>query len=215
MPSRRDGPVQTCIEKEFLVKKRPLFLIIALAGASALSCASQSRATTTAPASEHSASPAQAPEQQAAPAPATAPPPGQPGAQAQAAEAVVTPAQVAWADMTKPQRGKYMASVVAPRMKEVFRTFDSKRFAEFGCKTCHGQSAKERGFEMPNPELTTLPSTKEGWAKLTEDEPELMKFMSQTVKPEMAKLLGMKEYDPTNPQPGTVGCNRCHTVKSN
>jgi hypothetical protein len=210
MPSRRDGPVLPCIEKEFLVKKRPLFFLIALAGASALSCASQSPATTTAPASEHSASPAQAPEQQAAPAP----PPGQPAAQAQVAEAPVTPAQVAWADMTRPQRGKYMASVVMPRMKELFRTFDSKRFAEFGCKTCHGQSAKERGYEMPSPELPALPSTNEGWAKLDEDEPEFMKFMSQTVKPEMARLLGKKEYDHTNPQPGKFGCDRCHSVKS-
>jgi hypothetical protein len=30
----------------------------------------------------------------------------------------------------------------------------------------------------------------------------------------MATLLGVKEYDQKNPQPGTFGCNGCHTVKS-
>lgn len=184
------------------MKNRPLFLIslIGLAGASALSCASQSPATT-APATEHSASPAQAPEQQAAPAPAAAAP---------AAEAP----QVAWADMTKPQRGKYMASVVMPKMKELFRSFDEKKFAEFNCKTCHGQDAKDRGFEMPNPAMFVLPSSNEGWGALAKDKPEFMAFMSQKVKPQMAALLGVKEYDHQNPQPGTFGCNGCHSVKS-
>ncbi len=194
------------------MKKHPLFLIITMAGASALSCASQNQATTPTPATVHGASPAQAPEQQAARAPT--PPPGQPTTQAQALEATVAPEQVAWADMTKPQRGKYMASVVMPRMKELFLAFDSKKFAEFGCKTCHGQSAKEHGFQMPSTELHPLPSSQEGWAKLAVEEPKFMKFMGQTVKPEMAKLLGMKEYEHTNPQPGTFGCDRCHSVKS-
>ena len=120
---------------------------------------------------------------------------------------------LAWKDLPKEQRGKYMATVVVPRMKEVFRAFDPKEFAEFGCKTCHGESAKERGFEMPSPELAALPSTNEGWQELARDEPEYMKFMSQTVKPEMARLLGMKEYDPQNPQPGAFGCDRCHSIK--
>lgn len=173
------------------MKTSPLILI-ALAGATALSCASQSAATTT---------PAPATEQQAA----------QPQA---AAEPVVGPPQIAWADMTKPQRGKYMATVVMPKMKEVFRAFDDKKFAEFGCKTCHGQDAKERGFQMPNPGILALPSTPEGWGSLMKDEPEFMKFMNEKVKPEMATLLGLTAYDPQNPQPGTFGCNGCHTVKS-
>ena len=173
-----------------------LLTVMGLAGASALSCASQSAATA-----------APAAEQQ--PAPATGP-----AVQGPAPEAPGATPQVAWADMTKQQRGKYMASVVMPRMKELFRSYDEKKFAEFNCKTCHGQDAKERGFEMPNPGLPVLPATQEGWAALAKDEPEFMAFMSQKVKPQMAALLDVKEYDHQNPQPGTFGCNNCHTVKS-
>jgi hypothetical protein len=191
-------------EKEFLVKNRPLVLIalVGLAGTGALSCASQS-ATTAGPSTEHQATPA--------PAPATE----QQAAQPQAAAApVVGPPQVAWADMTKPQRGKYMATVVMPRMGELFRSFDAKEFAEFGCKTCHGQDARERAFKMPNPGIYELPATPEGWGSLMKDKPEFMKFMNEKVKPEMATLLGLKQFEPQNPQPGTFGCNGCHTIKS-
>jgi hypothetical protein len=192
-------PLRSNFDKEFLVKHRPLVLIsvIGLAGATALSCASQSAAT-------------QPTEQQAT----TAPAPQQQPAQPQAAAAPVTPAQVAWADMTRPQRGQYMASVVMPKIKELFRSFDEKKFAEFNCRTCHGKDAKDRGFEMPNPNLFALPSTQEGWGELAKDKGQWMQFMSQQVKPQMAALLGVKEYDPKNPQPGTFGCNTCHPVKS-
>jgi hypothetical protein len=183
------------------VKNRPLFLltVMGLAGASALSCASQSQATA-APGTEHAASPAQAP----ATGPAVQGPAADPGGAP----------SVRWVDMTKQQRGQYMASVVMPQMKELFRSFDAKKFAEFNCKTCHGQDAKDRGFEMPNPGLRELPSTQEGWGALAKDEPEFMAFMSQKVKPQMAALLDIPEYDPKNPQPGAFGCNNCHTVKS-
>ena len=201
MPSRRDSRVPPDADKEFPVKNRPLFLltVMGLAGASALSCASQSAATA-APGSEHQASPAQAPAQQPAQAPAAAAPVG--------------PPQVAWADMTKQQRGQYMASVVMPRMKPLFRAFDEKKFAEMNCKTCHGQDAKDRGFEMPNPGLFALPSTQEAWGELAKEKGQWMQFMSQQVKPQMATLLGVKEYDHQNPQPGTFGCNGCHPVKN-
>src|SRR5687767_10602138 len=110
MPSRRDRRVRPDADKEFPVKNRPLFLatVLGLAGASALSCASQSAATT-----------GSTTEQQPAQAPATTAPVG--------------PPQVAWADMTKPQRGQYMAAVVMPKMKALFRSFDEKEFAEMNC----------------------------------------------------------------------------------
>jgi hypothetical protein len=199
MLSRRDRRALPDADKELPVKNRPLYLatLISLAGASALSCASQRAATTGSTAEQQ---PAQATAQQPAQAPAAAAP--------------VSPPQVAWADMTKPQRGQYMAAVVMPKMKALFRSFDEKKFAEMNCKTCHGQDAKERGFEMPNPGLFALPSTQEGWGGLAKDEAEWMQFMNQQVKPQMAAMLGVKEYDPQNPQPGTFGCYGCHPVKS-
>ena len=39
---------------------------------------------------------------------------------------VVTPAEVPWKDMTKQQKGRYMAKVVVPKMKVTFQAFDPK-----------------------------------------------------------------------------------------
>ena len=182
-----------------LVKSRSvIFMAIAgLTAAGALSCASQSAATA-APAEPKAAAPT--PDHQAA---AAQPSP----------EPIVGPPQVAWKDMTKPQRGKYMFMVVMPKMKELFRTFDGKEFAEFGCGTCHGAGAKDRSFTMPNPEIFALPSTPAEFGELMKQKPEWVKFMGEKVKPEMAKLLGLKEFEPQNPQPGTFGCSNCHTSK--
>jgi hypothetical protein len=41
----------------------------------------------------------------------------------------------------------------------------------------------------------------------------MMKFMGTQVKPEMAKLLGVKELDPKNPAAGGFACMECHTMK--
>ncbi len=117
-------------------------------------------------------------------------------------EPVVGPPQVAWKDMTKQQRGKYMARVVMPRMKEVFHAFDDKKFAKVTCATCHGPGAKDRSFTMPNPENFVLPAPAD-FGSLMQEKPEWVKFMAEKVKPEMATLLGLKEFDPQNPQPGT------------
>lgn len=126
-------------------------------------------------------------------------------------EPVVGPPQVAWKDMSVEQKGRYMDKVVTPRMKELFVAFDAKEFAEFGCKTCHGEEAlKTKKFEMPNPGLFQLPASQEGFAELAKEKPEYMKFMATQVKPEMAKLLGIEEFDPANPKEGTFGCMGCH-----
>ena len=178
------------------------FAIVGLTGAGALSCASQQSAAAPAPAATHDASPAQASQP-----PAT-------GAQATEAPAAASPQiMLAWKDLPKEQRGKYMATVVVPRMKEVFRAFDPKEFAEFGCKTCHGKSARERGFEMPTPELAVLPSSREEFSALLKEKPEWVKFMAEKVTPEMATLLGTTAYDPKTQQPGAFGCPNCHMSK--
>jgi hypothetical protein len=122
---------------------------------------------------------------------------------------------VAWKDMTKEQRGKFMGAVVLPRMREVFRTFNGEKYAAIGCGTCHGKEARSRGFQMPNPEIMPLPTAQEDWGKLMQEKGDMLKFMGEHVKPEMAKLLGVPEYNPQNsqPQPGALGCTTCHTKK--
>jgi hypothetical protein len=114
-----------------------------------------------------------------------------------------------WDKMSKADRKQYMKDVVMPKMKPLFQTFDAKHFADFKCVTCHGNGARNGEFKMPNPQLPKLPATREGFEKLNKDKPKMLEFMSKTVKPTMASLLGMKEFDMKT---GTgFGCNNCHT----
>ena len=126
---------------------------------------------------------------------------------------VVGPPEVAWADMSKEQRGHYMKKVVAPKMAELFREFDPKEFAEVKCVTCHGDGAKDKTFKMPNPNLPDLPTTKEGFEALAREKGATVKFMAEKVKPTMARLLDVKEFDPANPQAGGFGCANCHPME--
>jgi hypothetical protein len=126
-------------------------------------------------------------------------------------EKVVGPPDVKWSDMDPTQKGKFMKAVVMPHMKQLFVEYDPKTFAEFSCATCHGEAAKERQFKMPNPDIFVLPGDEAGFGKLMQDKPGWMKFMGEKVKPEMAKLLAVPEFDPKNPQAGGFGCFNCHT----
>jgi cytochrome c553 len=127
---------------------------------------------------------------------------------------VVTPAEVPWKDMTQKQRGRYMAKVVTPKMHEVFQAYDATRYEKFGCATCHGKNAKEKGFKMPNPDLPALPaSEQEFMATVMKEKPEMVKFMAEQVTPQTAALLGLKVFDPKNPDPNAFGCGGCHTIK--
>ena len=43
--------------------------------------------------------------------------------------------------------------------------------------------------------------------------PKMVKFMGEIVKPQMAALLGVPEFDPKKPEAGGFGCMSCHTMK--
>lgn len=118
-----------------------------------------------------------------------------------------------WKDMKGPERGKYMKDVVVPQMRVAFQAFDAGEFEKFGCETCHGDKPKARKFKMPNPDIPALPATPAGFGPLMEKKPKMMKFMAETVKPQMAALLGLPEFDPKKPEAGGFGCTGCHTVK--
>ena len=119
----------------------------------------------------------------------------------------------AWKEMSKEQKAKYMKEVVTPKMKVAFQAFDADEFAKFNCGTCHGKGAKNKTFKMPNPDIYVLPGTPEEFKALIEKKPKWMKFMGETVKPTMAALLGMKNFDPKAPVEGAFACHNCHTVK--
>ena len=111
-----------------------------------------------------------------------------------------------WAEMTRDQKIEHMEHVVVPAMAAKFQSWDAQRFAEFGCQTCHGPSAAQGRFEMPNPELPHLGDFEE----LEQSKPRVVEFMTE-VEVEMADLLDMEPYDPQTHE--GFGCGQCHVWK--
>jgi hypothetical protein len=152
---------------------------------------------------------------------APAPPPAKPVVPPVAAEKpatvpdVVAPPTVAgapnWKDMKKDDRKKYMKKVVLPKAKDAFFAFDPKHYpkAKVTCATCHGDGASDGSFKMPNEKLPKLPNDMAGFKALNEKKPAVMEFMGKKVKPMMASLLGMPEFNMQTKQ--GFGCNGCHT----
>ena len=103
-----------------------------------------------------------------------------------------------------------MKKNVVPAMKIEFQKFDAKKFANFGCKTCHGKDPKASKFKMPTPDLPKL-----DFAKLEagKQEPKTAEWMGKVVKPQMAKILGQRAMDPADPKAGGFGCLDCHEQK--
>lgn len=123
------------------------------------------------------------------------------------------PPELAWKSMSHAQRMTYMEKVVVPEMKPLFVAIDPKRFATFNCRTCHGPTFDDGSFDMPNPELRTLPSTPAGLVPLLRNKAPYLDAMTKRIKPKMAALLGLVEYDSDHPQPDAFGCHGCHRVE--
>jgi hypothetical protein len=143
-------------------------------------------------------------------APATATPPAAPGAPA-APSADAAAGGLVWKDMKRDEREHYMKTVVVPTMKPLFAKWSPDEHGDTRCATCHGASAKDKTFKMPNPKLPRLPTDEAGWKELEAKEPEAVKFMREVVVPTMAQMLGEKPYDPATKE--GFGCFECHTAK--
>ena len=126
-------------------------------------------------------------------------------ASASTAPSATAAAPDVWSDsMSKDQQAAFMKKNVVPAMGPVFQAFDGKKYAEFGCKTCHGPA-----FKLPKDHLPHL-TFKDGKLKEAAEKPEMAKFMMEKVTPAMVTAMGAKPYDP---QAHTgFGCGGCHTI---
>ena len=132
------------------------------------------------------------------------------GAELPAASATAPPTG-AFDSWTKEQKLQHMRTVIQPTMGGLFKAFDGAKYADFGCRTCHGKT-----MEDPHKALPKLTASGDGLKKLTAEKPEvikpeIMKFMSEQVTPTMAKAMNEKPYDPATHQ--GFGCGGCHTVQ--
>ena len=113
-----------------------------------------------------------------------------------------------WAGMTRPERRDYMRMVVMPKAKELFVAFDPARYGKMSCGTCHGDGAEDGTFKMPNPKLARLPPSPEGFKQLIAAKTAACQFMLVKLKPTMAALLGMPQFNPDTR--AGFGCKNCH-----
>ena len=135
-------------------------------------------------------------------------PPAESAPDTAAEPAPAAASETPWAEMNKERRASFMMQVVQPRMKDLFQQFDATHFAKFNCSTCHGEGAKNKSFEMPDAAIPKIPGNMEGFEKLKAQKPEMVKFMMETVVPEMAKLLNESLFDPATGK--GFGCGECH-----
>lgn len=139
----------------------------------------------------------------AAPATAAAPATNVP---APTSAPAATPAPpISFHDMSNEQKIQHMKTTVMPQMSTVFQAADAKRYADFGCKTCHGEKKQD-----PHVVLPVLKLSGDGYKKLSASKPAVMKFMSEQVTPAMATAMREKPWDPAT-QKG-FGCGGCHKV---
>ncbi|MGE0549572.1 MAG: hypothetical protein AB7O24_13185 [Kofleriaceae bacterium] len=104
------------------------------------------------------------------------------------------------------QRAQFMDEKVVPAMAEIFKAYDPQKYAQFGCKTCHGPGAEKGEFHMPNPDLPKL-----NFSDMSKFKPEALEWMNTKVKPTMASLLKQPEMTKDNPE--GFGCLECHTME--
>jgi hypothetical protein len=128
--------------------------------------------------------------------------PAEPGAE----PADASGAGEVWSDsMSDKEKGIFMKKKVVPPMSKTFQEFDGAKFADFGCKTCHGPSFKPHPVDFL-PEL----HMKDGKFVEAEKEPKMAEFMMQKVSPQMAEIFGKKPYDPATGE--GFGCGGCHKI---
>jgi hypothetical protein len=121
--------------------------------------------------------------------------------------AMVTAAPAAWGDgLSHDEKLAFMKGSFAPALAPVFEGHDARRFASFGCKTCHGPDSKPQPRDFL-PHLT-LTADGKGIAEFA-TKPEFSKFMVE-VELAAAKSFGKPAFDVKTGQ--GFGCAGCHMI---
>jgi hypothetical protein len=108
------------------------------------------------------------------------------------------------ADLSKEQKMAFMKQHVVPTMRDVFVSANPARYADLGCKTCHGPA-----FKAPQDFLPRL-TLKGGQITAFSEKPQVAKFMAESVVPKMAATLGTPPFDPKTGK--GFGCAGCHAI---
>ena len=112
-----------------------------------------------------------------------------------------------WAKWTHDQKLAYMKAAVLPTEAPLFREYAPERFADFTCRSCHGASADDGTYKMPNP---ALPKLDVGHIfDMEKTKPRTFRFMYDVVTPRTAALLNLPEWQ--HKTLSGFGCLRCHT----
>jgi hypothetical protein len=121
---------------------------------------------------------------------------------------VAPPGPGEWVTYTHDQKLAYMKAAVLGPEKALFVEYDATRYGEFACKTCHGYSAANGSFKMPNPDLPRVHGGREGFQALADKNPRALRFMQSVIVPETARLLGVKAFDMESHT--GFSCYQCH-----
>lgn len=114
-----------------------------------------------------------------------------------------------WEALSHGDKMAWMDVQVVPHMQALFQEFDSERYGELDCATCHGEGASERNFAMPSASLPALhpTGTDEQRAMVSQYGP-MVQFMFQRVLPDMQTLVGAPDYDEETE--AGFSCYSCH-----
>jgi hypothetical protein len=122
---------------------------------------------------------------------------------------VLTPPPRPWAELSHDERRAHMVQHVLPATSELFTSWRSDHYADFGCETCHGADAASREFAMPNPSILTLyPTGTVGQEEVLHEYTDACTFMYSRLLPSVRTLVGAREYDPATHEGFT--CFSCH-----
>ena len=114
-----------------------------------------------------------------------------------------------WETMSHDDKLAYMGAEVLPFSRALFQEYDGDEFASFGCADCHGSSAAERNYAMPNPDLMALhPSGSAEQQAMVQEHPRMVRFMFNHVVPTMKTMIGAPDYDAETGE--GFSCYYCH-----